>query len=103
MWPVITNFLRRDWLISFVSPSATLFLLRTEPISEITLSQNPSLAAATSSIVRFSEALKLFEMMSKRLFLSVSSLAVEIGPVCSRLTLVLPYEELDLRIFNFSI
>lgn len=45
---------RAAWFIGFVSPSARLCELQTKPMSNITLSRKPSLAAAMSSIVRFS-------------------------------------------------
>lgn len=51
--------------------SGDVFMLRTKTIYEITLSLNHSLAAATSSILIFSEALYPFKTLSKSLFLSV--------------------------------
>ncbi len=57
---------RSFWCIDFVYLFAMFESLRTNPMSDITLSQKPSRAAAMSNIRRFSDVFEPFEMKSKR-------------------------------------
>lgn len=67
--------------IGFFNPSAMLLELRKNPMSEITLSPKPSLVVLISSVILFLDVLDLFEMTSKRLFLSGRSCTGTLNPI----------------------